>query len=631
MICFLLLSAALCANTSTFSLWLPSSATRSENNPWTLAQPLSLPTSISTPLYSYGTYDSWSTLCDCTETTASPTWPALFPTDSTSNAHTSNVSPSSFYSSIVEAGESIVSSAAEFTLTTDAPTSWPALFPSDSNAHTSNVAPSSFVSPTVEPEDNTVPEFPVTTARPTSWLALSTTDPTATDAHTSNLAPSSIVSRIVEEGESIVPSVPEFTLTTDAPTSWPLFTTNDSTDAHTVAPSDSSFVSPIVEAESTASSVLEFTLTDSSSASTSWDSSLTSVTPIFIWSTTLPTSIWATNTSEWSSTDFFAPETSALPISTQLAEPSSALADEASPLETDSGDTVTTVFSTTTVMLQPIYRTTQTQVLSEHTSLEASAESEYSSTLNVFPDITSAIPSIPLTSLWPSPTTITDTVVTTQNVTQVYTLFDSITIDRTIFNTVTVNFPTSTSPPSSLTVSTEASTSSTPTVTVSPSSLMNTTVYVTVTSTVTTRACSTQTQDPQDLEPVLAFHNAVRANYSAQPLEWNNTLAVYAQNYVLSKNCVFEHSGGPYGENLALAGSALDGASMWANEAKDYDYRNPQFSESTGHFTQMVWANTTQLGCGTAMCDNSVYLVCEYYPRGNMAGEYEDNVLPKSS
>lgn len=280
-------------------------------------------------------------------------------------------------------------------------------------------------------------------------------------------------------------------------------------------------------------------------------------------------------------------------------------------------------------MLQPIYRTTQ--VLSEHTSLEASAESEYSSNLNVLPDITSAIPSIPLTSLWPSPTTITDTVVTTQNVTQVYTLFDSITIDRTIFNTVTVNFPTSTSPPSSLTVSTEASTSSTPTVTVSPSSLLNTTVYVTVTSTVTTRACSTQTQDPQDLEPVLAFHNAVRANYSAQPLEWNNTLAVYAQNYVLSKNCVFEHSGGPYGENLALAGSALDGASMWANEAKDYDYRNPQFSESTGHFTQMVWANTTQLGCGTAMCDNSVYLVCEYYPRGNMAGEYEDNVLPKSS
>lgn len=629
MICFLLLSAALCANTSTLSLWLPSSATRSENNPWTLAQPLSLPTSISTPLYSYGTYDSWSTLCDCTETTASPTWPALFPTGSTSNAHTSNVSPSSFFSSIVEAGESIVSSAAEFTLTTDAPTSWPALFPSDSNAHTSNVAPSSFVSPTVGPEDNTVPEFPVTTARPTSWLAVSTTDPTATDAHTSNLAPSSIVSRIVETGESIVPSVPEFTLTTDAPTSWPLFTTSDSTDAYTVAPSHSSFVSPIVEAESTAPSVLEFTVTDSSSASTSWDSSLTSVTPIFIWSTTLPTSVWATNTSEWSSTDSFAPVTSALPTSTQLDGASSALADEASPLETDSGDSVATVFSTTTVMLQPIYRTTQ--VLSEHTSLEASAESEYSSNLNVLPDITSAIPSIPLTSLWPSPTTITDTVVTTQNVTQVYTLFDSITIDRTIFNTVTVNFPTSTSPPSSLTVSTEASTSSTPTVTVSPSSLLNTTVYVTVTSTVTTRACSTQTQDPQDLEPVLAFHNAVRANYSAQPLEWNNTLAVYAQNYVLSKNCVFEHSGGPYGENLALAGSALDGASMWANEAKDYDYRNPQFSESTGHFTQMVWANTTQLGCGTAMCDNSVYLVCEYYPRGNMAGEYEDNVLPKSS
>jgi len=47
-----------------------------------------------------------------------------------------------------------------------------------------------------------------------------------------------------------------------------------------------------------------------------------------------------------------------------------------------------------------------------------------------------------------------------------------------------------------------------------------------------------------------------------------------------------------------------------------------------GHYTQVVWAETTSVGCGYAICngrdlvpswtgDNAGYLVCQYSPPGN--------------
>ena len=44
------------------------------------------------------------------------------------------------------------------------------------------------------------------------------------------------------------------------------------------------------------------------------------------------------------------------------------------------------------------------------------------------------------------------------------------------------------------------------------------------------------------------------------------------------------------------------------------------FSESTGHFTQMVWAGTQALGCGSAQCSiggaQGHLFVCNYSPAG---------------
>ena len=58
-----------------------------------------------------------------------------------------------------------------------------------------------------------------------------------------------------------------------------------------------------------------------------------------------------------------------------------------------------------------------------------------------------------------------------------------------------------------------------------------------------------------------------------------------------------------------------------------------------GHFTQIVWKDTTQVGCATVSCSDlknvggaAPYTVCNYGTPGNYAGAYAENVLkPKSA
>jgi len=49
-----------------------------------------------------------------------------------------------------------------------------------------------------------------------------------------------------------------------------------------------------------------------------------------------------------------------------------------------------------------------------------------------------------------------------------------------------------------------------------------------------------------------------------------------------------------------------------------------------GHFTQVIWKSSQKIGVGRAITDNgqTVYVVCNYLPAGNVTGRYKDNVLP---
>ena len=132
-------------------------------------------------------------------------------------------------------------------------------------------------------------------------------------------------------------------------------------------------------------------------------------------------------------------------------------------------------------------------------------------------------------------------------------------------------------------------------------------------------------------------HNSRRARHCADPLTWSDELAGVAQAWADELNrqgCAFEHSGNQYGENLAGGSAGLLDAEatveMWYREVDQYDFPTGGFAMQTGHFTQVVWKDTRQVGCGVTTCGGMDTIVCNYQPSGNYQGQYQANVLPES-
>lgn len=138
------------------------------------------------------------------------------------------------------------------------------------------------------------------------------------------------------------------------------------------------------------------------------------------------------------------------------------------------------------------------------------------------------------------------------------------------------------------------------------------------------------TSDSLFTAAILNSTNTYRAQHSASNVTYNNTLSSFGSNYLASvKDCTFAHSGGPYGENLALGyPDVVSSIDAWGDERRKYSFDSPGFDEATGHFTQLVWKNTTTVGCGRLNCGEGKgwYLVCEYWPRGNVIGQFQDMV-----
>ena len=62
----------------------------------------------------------------------------------------------------------------------------------------------------------------------------------------------------------------------------------------------------------------------------------------------------------------------------------------------------------------------------------------------------------------------------------------------------------------------------------------------------------------------------------------------------------------------------------------NYDFNDPGFKLNTGHFTALVWKETTDVGCARCAGKDGkwyeTYIVCNYKPPGNVQGQFADNV-----
>ena len=127
---------------------------------------------------------------------------------------------------------------------------------------------------------------------------------------------------------------------------------------------------------------------------------------------------------------------------------------------------------------------------------------------------------------------------------------------------------------------------------------------------------------------MLAAHNNVRAKVNVPPLTWDNKLAASAREWadtLLARGEFLHRAKSPYGENLfAIHGASAtpeEVVDAWASESRDYDYRSNRCSKMCGHYTQLVWVSTKQVGCGVARNSRREVWVCEYNPPGNYIGK----------
>lgn len=137
---------------------------------------------------------------------------------------------------------------------------------------------------------------------------------------------------------------------------------------------------------------------------------------------------------------------------------------------------------------------------------------------------------------------------------------------------------------------------------------------------------------------LLASHNRERATAGVPALKWNPHLSASAAKWAnhLARTGAFEHSqdepGQPVeGENL-WAGTrnyytpeAMVG--LWIAEKRDFKPglfpANSRAGdvERVGHYTQLMWRRTTDVGCATAQGRSEEVLVCRYSTAGNVTGE----------
>jgi len=162
----------------------------------------------------------------------------------------------------------------------------------------------------------------------------------------------------------------------------------------------------------------------------------------------------------------------------------------------------------------------------------------------------------------------------------------------------------------------------------------------------------------EQVRRLIDLHNEAREEVGIQSkIKWSPKIAKDAKTYadILANSGEFEHDSkknhlsyenggyenGPYGENLyAYYNSNGKKATFemasndWINEKNFYHYGKVSFDgddcdrgEQCGHYTQIIWENTTRVGCAISQYKKGKYkggyvVVCKYKTPGNIIGQY---------
>lgn len=136
------------------------------------------------------------------------------------------------------------------------------------------------------------------------------------------------------------------------------------------------------------------------------------------------------------------------------------------------------------------------------------------------------------------------------------------------------------------------------------------------------------TCDAQWQRQMLTAHNEVRAQVGVSRLAWSERLASRAQDWAerLLKRRQFAHRpNSNVGENLfeirGASAAPVQVVKAWAAESRNYDYARNQCRGVCGHYTQIVWASTKEVGCAVARGGGREVWVCNYDPPGNWVGQ----------
>ncbi|XP_018309481.1 probable pathogenesis-related protein CaO19.6200 isoform X4 [Mycetomoellerius zeteki] len=139
-------------------------------------------------------------------------------------------------------------------------------------------------------------------------------------------------------------------------------------------------------------------------------------------------------------------------------------------------------------------------------------------------------------------------------------------------------------------------------------------------------------------QEALLVHNEYRRKHRVPDLRLSPELTAAAKawaNTLLNTNKLVPQSSSPYGENIysmqcsdpKLIVSAREVISKWYSERKEHKFSIEPKVLNTCHFTQIVWKNTTEMGIAMAKRDGSCVVVACYHPRGNIVGQFTENVL----